>query len=458
MPRLIRLLALGTVLLCTFPLGLRAQAPSDGSLPVPEDYLPALKGILATAVSQSPRMIARNAENAAAEGGRIVARSGQLPNAGGYFGYYPWQRDFREDLPRYADVTRVNYNFSINQPLFHWGALKNNTRIGELQLKMTQGQTAEGYRLLVQEIRGQYLGLIIKKTSLGRARLGRQVAEENFNVAQSKLEKRVISDADMFMPTVNRDQSVLAADRAYEDFENSKVIFARLCGAPVLTDDQIPDSVPEVPVAAAPALQPLLATYTSQKDPPSYALRNVGDQIEVEKLNYKSISTRLLPKFNFQVGTSQDQTSYTTNIAAKYRVTSIFTGFMVNWTIFDGLAIRGAKATSLARRRQLEQSYQDLSASLVDQARLQMKQVDFSRRDMEITNRLLTSSAGALREKKADAARGVASEADVNTAQMYSKDLEVRAYIARSDYLMKVGEFLSTLQVDPALANLPAQP
>lgn len=456
MLRLIRPLALGIALVGTALPGLRAQA--DGPLPLPEDYLPGLKSILANAVTQSPRMIARNAENAASEGNRIVARAGQLPNAGGFLGYYPWQRDYRADLPRYADVNRVNYNFSINQPLFHWGALQNATRIGEIQLRMTQSQTAEGYRLLVQEIRAQYLMLIIRKADLAKSHLGAKVTEENYSVAQTKLEKRVISDADMFMPTVNRDQARLSVDRAQEDFENSKAVFARLCGSAPLSDDQIPDAVPDVSAAPVTSLEPLLRAYTSQKDPDSYALRNIGDQIEVEKLNYKTISTRLLPTLNFQIGTSQDQTSYTTNIAAKYRVTSIFTGFMVNWTVFDGLAIRGAKATSLARRHQLEQSYKDMSADLVAQARNQLKLVDFARRDMELTNRLLTSSVGTLRDKRADATRGLASAADVSNAEIYNQDLSIKAYAARTDYLMKVGDFLSTLQQDPALANLPAKP
>jgi len=45
-----------------------------------------------------------------------------------------------------------------------------------------------------------------------------------------------------------------------------------------------------------------------------------------------------------------------------------------------------------------------------EQARIQYKQVGFSRRGMDIANRYLVSSAGALRDKKADAGRGLASE------------------------------------------------
>ncbi len=72
---------------------------------------------------------------------------------------------------------------------------------------MTRGQTADGYRLLVQEIRAQYLSLIIKKAILGQGPARPRTAEENFGVAQTKLEKKVISDADMFVPTLTRDQA-----------------------------------------------------------------------------------------------------------------------------------------------------------------------------------------------------------------------------------------------------------
>ena len=459
MSRPIRHLALVATFVCVALPGVRSQpyTADPSSLPLPETYFPALKEILSTAVSQSPRMIARNADNAAAEGNRIVMRSGQLPSVGGYYGYYPWQRDWRADLPRYADVARVNYSLSINQPIYHWGALQNNTHIGEIQLRMTEGQTAEGYRILVQEIRAQYLGLIIKKAAVAKSRLYLKMAEDNYAVSKTKLEKKVISEADMFLPQVTLDRARLAADRGEEDYNDGKSVFAKLSGTPVLSDAQIPEEIPD-PAGPVPALEPMLADYTSHKEPNSYNLKYLGDQIEVEKLTYENTKTRLLPQLNFQIATSQDQTSYTTNIAAKYRLTSIYTGFMINWSIFDGFATRGAMASSLARRRQLEQSYKDMSANLADQAHSQLKQVEFARRGMVIANQLLQSSAGALQYRKADAARGLASEADVNTFQLSYQEAQLNAYSARYDYLMKTGEFLSTMLMDPALANLPKHP
>jgi len=457
MPRLIRLLALGTTFFCVALPGVRSQPDGNSSFPLPETYFPALKGILSAAVSQSPRMVARNAENAVAEGNQIVMRSGQLPSVGGYVQFFPWQRDDRADLPAPTNTKRLNYSLTLTQPIYHWGALQNNTRIGELQLRMTQGQTFEGYRLLVQEIRGQYLQLVVKKAIREKSQLGLRMAQDNFAVAQTKLEKKVNSEADMFQPRVGLEQAKLNADRSSEDYENLKAVFAKLCGAPVLSDAEIPDSFPD-PSDSHPAFEPMLAAFTSQKDPNSYSLRYLGDQIEVERLSYENVTTRLRPKLNFLMGVSQDQTSYTTNISAKYRLTSLFAGVSLNWSIFDGFATRGAAASSLARRRMLEQSYQDLAVNLADQARSQLKQVGFARRGMEIANMLLNSSASALREKKNDAGRGLASEADVNTYDLSRQEAQIYAYNTRADYLMKSGDYLSTLLEDPALANLPAHP
>jgi len=456
MPRLIRLLALGaTSLSLALPFA-RSQSPDTSNLPLPETYFPALREILSAAVKQSPRMVARNADNAAAEGNRIVQRAGQLPSLSGWASYYPWDWQDRKDLLKTTTTTKLNYNVTLSQALFHWGALQNNTRIGELQLRMSQGQTADGYRILVQEIRSQYLALIIKKATVGKANLSRQMAEDNFTAAQNKFEKKVISESDMFMPTLSRDQARLVEDRVTEDYASAKSVFAKLCGMPVLSDEQIPNGIPDITVEPT-AFEPMLTEFT-QKTPETFTTKYISDQIEVEKLTYDTLNVRLRPKFNALAGTSLDQQSYTTNIAQKFQVTDYFIGVSVSWNIFDGFATSGAKASSLARRRQLEQSYKALSADLSDAARSQYKQVGFSRRAMELSNRLLEGSTGALRDKKLAASRGLASETDVNTFQLQLQDAQINAYIARSDYLIKSGDFLSTTQKDPALSNLPHEP
>jgi outer membrane protein TolC len=434
----------------------RAGAQDPSTLPLAENVFPALKPIIEAAVKQSPRMVSRNTDNAIAEQNRIAARSGQLPTVSAYVAYNPWQRDDRADLAAPTDTKKFFYNASINQPIFHWGAIVSNTRLGELQVKLAKGQTADAYRILVQEIRGLYLALIVKKTTVKRAQLALGMAQDQLALAESKYEKRVIAESDLFTPRLNRDQSVLAVDRVTEDFEATKLAFSRLTGMPVLADSQIPDDIPNI-TAAQEAMNTYLAKYTSGGDSKSYYLDTLRTQIEMEKLNYKIADTRLKPKLNAVAGVSQDEQSYTSNIAAKYKVQSTYVGVQLNWAIFDGFAARSAKTASLLRRRQAELNYEDAVATLNSQARSSLKQLGFSARSMEIANRVLSSSEGYLHGRQEDAKRGVASDADVSAARIGYVDAQLNALNSRFDYMTKTGDFLSLITEDPALANLSGQ-
>lgn len=399
-------------------------------------------------------MVARNLENTIAEAIRIERRAGQLPAIGGYANYFPWTRDNRADLQSTTVTQKYSYNFSVNQPLYHWGSLQNSTRIGELQLKMAQGQTVEVYRLLAQEIRTQFLQLILKKARMAQTRLGQQQAEEQFAVAKSNLENNTIAPSAIFFPDVALEQARLALDRAVEDYETSKAGLARLCGCDPYTEDDIPDAIPGV--------QPnrdiwpsMLAEFAGPAEPRSYSIQNIQRQLEVARLEYRIASVRLRPKLNLLIGTSQDEISYSANIAARSKVQSLFTGATVNWSIFDGFATRAQKMSSLARIRQLEQAFRDMSAEARETARAKLRQLEFAARSLELSERMFNVAAGGYNARKEDLVRGLASRADVRAAEIAFAGSQIETYVARGDYLLKVTDFLSSILRDPALANLP---
>ena len=454
MLRLSRLLALG-LMLGSVITSARAQAPEPVSLPLPETFFPGLKQIIADAIKQSPSMVSRNTENAIAEQDRIAARAGQLPSLGGNLQYNPLERDYRADHAGYLKTQQLTYSVTLNQPLFHWGELKANTRIGELRLKMARGQTAEAYRLLVQEIRSRYMAVIMSKVIVARGQLGLAIARDQLAVAQQKYDKKVFSDADMFLPRLTCDQATLTADRTAEDYRTAKLTLAKLSGAPVLDDSQIPDEIPSVP-GAQDQLQSLVNAYSSEKDLKSYALDNLRTQIEVEKLNYTVATTRLKPKLNMVLGATQDQQSYTADISTRYELQTYYAGIQVSWSIFDGFAARSAINSSLLRRRQMEQGFQDATTNQLDEVRNELKQLGFSARAMELSERLLGSAEAGLHMKQDDLKRGLASDAEVSSAKLDYSFAQVAAFNARADYLTRISGLLSDMVEDPALASLPA--
>ena len=436
-------------------VGLWAAAPTANELVLPERIFPQLEAILQKAVQQSPRMLNRALDLEIAENNRISARSNLLPSLGSYYNYYQAQ-DARADLAGRHEVTKIAYNFSLNQPVFYWGERRNNAEIGKISARIAQGQYRDGYRMLAQTLRNDYLRIIVQKLGVQRAEFNAKYTQNVLKQEEIRLAQKVISEYLIFNVRLTAEQAQIALERAHFDFENAKMSFARLAGLAVMTDDMIPNSIPAVTYAAG-TFDQLLAGFLNQKDPPTTEADTLRRQLAIENLNYANQKTRLRPKFNAVLGVNQDEQSFTTNVAQKFRVNSIYGGVSANWTLFDGFSAGAAQRNALARRRQLENDYKEMTERLAQQAQTQVKLVNFFARYMSINDRFMTSSEGNLKTKQDEFSRGIMSEADVSLAQLALYDAQINAYNGRSDFLAKIGDFLGTVMEDPVVTNLPAQ-
>jgi outer membrane protein TolC len=446
-----RLAAAGLLLVANVCLG----APVTGQLTLPEGVYAGLDDILKKAVEQSPRMLSRSLDLEIAEQNRITARAGMLPSLSSSFSYFEASDD-RADLPERQRVTKIAYNVTLSQPIFHWGERRNTARIGEIQQKITQGQVREAYRLLAQELRAGYLRLIVLKLGAKRAVFNRDFTAKNLRQEEDRAAKGVISEVEIAAARLSAEQAQNASDRAEFEFHTAKISFARLAGLPAISDDSVPDTVPGLPYALEP-YQQLLAGFLNQKELPSPEAVALRNHIEVEKLNYANQRTRLRPKVNAVVATNQDEQSYTANVGLKYEVNSIYGGVSVYWTIFDGFASSASARASLARRRQMEIDYRQLSERLGQDAQNQLKLIEFSARNMSIYDRYLNKSETNLASMQEQFRRGARSETEVAMAQIGLYDSQANAMGARIDFFLKIGDFLGVIVEDPILANLPAQ-
>ena len=434
--------------------GILAAESTTNGLVLPEKIFPQLESVLQSAIKQSPRMLNRALDLEIAENNRIQARANLLPNLGGYANYFE-ARDTRADLSGRLSVTKVYYNFSISQPLFHWGERRNNAQMGEIQASIAKGQYRDGYRALAQILRSDYMRLIVQKLAVKRAAFYAEYTKNQLAKEEIRLAQKVISEYQIFAVRLAAEQAQIASERARFDFEMAKASFARLSGQTVMADDVIPDAIHAVPYEAA-TYERLLAGFLSQKDPPSIEAVTLRKQLENEGLNYANLKTRLRPKFNAVLGVSQDEQSYTINTAQRFRYNSLFGGVSANWTIFDGFASQAAVRNGLARRRQMENDYKDLTERLVQLAQTHVKQIDFAARSMAILDRAVVSSEGNLKTKQDDFARGISSEDEINLARLALFDAQISAFNGRSDYLYRTGDFLGTIMEDPVVTNVAA--
>lgn len=422
----------------------------------PEQSMPHLDGILKQAVAQSPTMISRAIDLELAEQDRITARAGLLPSFVGGASYYK-ARDEREDLKQLGmgplNVTKIYYNFAISQPLYHWGDRMNYARMGEIRQSITQGNFQEAYRKLAQEVRNQYFRLILDKVRLERSRFYADFAANQLKQGEVRLQKKVVSEAQMFTIRMEAERSQIAAERGAFDFENDKTTFSRLTGLPPLRDDEIPNTIPPVTVQDQ-AIQQSLSEFLAQKDLPSAEADSYRKLMKIEDVTLAITKTRLRPKFGVSIGISQDEQSYTLNTAQKYAVQSLFGGVSMSWSIFDGFSANAALRTQLAKIRQMRNEYRGLTERLAQQAQSQARLIGFAGRMLSITERYLVSGEGNLQSKKAEFSRGVISEDDLSGAQIGLYDSQIAALGARADYYNQVCEFLGTVVEDPVLRNL----
>lgn len=420
-----------------------------------ETVFPELQPILTAALQQSPRMLERNLDVEAAIGDGMQATAGKYPSVSGYF-QDSQARDRREDLHATLSVEKLYYSLGITQPIFHWGAVRDRAKIGEIREKIALKQYAQGYAALAQEIRASYLRLIVQKVQLQTAKYDQQQTEQALKLAEDRLRNRVISEAEIFHPRIAVQQAVLNTDRAQDAFDETKRLFRLLTGMSAPPDNAIPTDIAPLKITPQHADR-LLAGFLSQPEPKTFATELLKAQLDIERLGYQINRTNLRPKFNVVAGISQDEQSYTANIAAKYAVQSRYIGISGSWNIFDGFATRGALRSSLARVRKLEASYKQLTDSLSAEAQRSARQVNFVERQMAIQDQLMSSATNFLQYRKDEFARGTVSETDVATVQgVYNREL-LTTLQARSDYLLKFSEFLSLIMEDPAVANVPAR-
>jgi outer membrane protein TolC len=427
---------------------LAPAAIANDSLVMPEDVFPALQQTLTALAGQSPRMVANNLNLLAADGELEQARSGLYPTLGGFYQYNQTQ-DQRNDLPGTTlDTDKTYYSLVLTQPLFHWGERRNTARIGEIRREIATENYSEAYRLLAQEVRATYLAVVAGKVHYETARFNRVRANQDLALAEDRLAKKEISDNVVFQNRIAADEAQIREEAAEMELATAKQNLAALTGQPELADAAIPESIPSLPVSRV-QVERLLAQFLAQGEPDTAAARIQRQSIIIEDLTYQNQKTRLKPKLNFVAGLSQDEQSYTANLAQKYGVQSRYVGLAVNWSIFDGFAARGATASALARKRLAEHNYKQYTETLARDARRAARMVNLAERQLAISERLLNSSGNFLEYTKADFERGQAAVTDVAKAQAgYNNSLSA-TNTARANYLLRISEFASLIGVAP---------
>lgn len=423
---------------------------------LPEEALPGLGDLIDSAMLQSPRMIVRHAEEIAADGDLWVAKAARLPNFGGWA---QWVRS-REDRGDFSDplsAEKSYYSFSITQPLFHWGAISRSVDTAKIRKAIDDGRTEQAYLALVQDLRANYLLMVRDRRTLERMRFATQIMDERLEEARGRRAQNQISDADLFNVELSHERNAVSLALALESFETTRRVVGRMSGRATPTEDTVPLEYPKPQVEEeAGVLASLLARFIAAEIPDNIDIEIALKELEVRHNDLHVTRMTLRPKINLVTGITQDEQSYTANIAQKYEVQSVFGGVSMSWTLFDGFANRARVKSAVERLRAAEVNLDAQKAEMIDRAASFGRQLKILAMSVEIAEKELGSARSHLDLTGQRAGRGEASKAELNSATLNLHDVMGSTLYARSNYWTKVSEFLGLIGADPVLDRLPA--
>jgi outer membrane protein TolC len=419
---------------------------------LPEDLLPGLKALLEESVKQSPTLLARNIEVAQAEGQRIMDRANLFPTLSGYGSYSANESAVATTSSSKSKNDGFFYGVSFSQPVFGWGSFKAQADLGKLGRQVAEHYYAEAYRTLSLSIRSQYLGLVARKMTLRNLQSNLKFAENYLALQEARLRDGRISVGEITAPRLGVDESRIYVDRAQTDLDHSRRMLAALAGVQDIPEESIPSELPR-PAYAAETLSAYFASWQNFAADDTPMADVYKDTIRQRELSYKIAKTRLLPKFYLNASYyQQNQTTVVTNRIEQTAITTTTYGITANWTLFDGLATRGAKLSALSARRLAERNLAIYQKSTTDYVRLLEKQIGFAGRLMDLTETRRDLALAAVKKVQDDVRSGVSSQSVLDNVTQLANKAELEALSARSEFLTRWSEYVSTLGVDPAMA------
>lgn len=429
---------------------------SDVAGTMPEDYLPELKQILATALQRSPNVIEPLLMIELREAGRITANAARLPSLGSNVSYGSTELAESGSSTNRSRDNGLFYSFGLNQPLFHWGALKNQTAIANINLLLAAKNFEKAYRELSVLLRQSYLQLIVSKARLRAARDSLQLNRKAVEIAKERLQRGVASAADLAGEELRARELALDVNRAEVELINGRRTFSRIAGIPELPEQSIPEDIPKPLYSAA------LATALSSallRDGAKGTVEAQMHELRLKEamLRYQIERVRLYPKFNAGAGYSLENTTTVGTSVGQRAVARQTLSITANWAIFDGFATRAAKMEARSMQRAAAARRDAEMNVLLDEVQALHRQLGLDVEQLELVEIRRAMAVETRRRAAEEVGYGNLSPGEVDRAETGIRLADARTLEARAALLARWSQFVAIAGEDPILNNLPVR-
>jgi outer membrane protein TolC len=433
--------------------GVCAQ-PSDIVGTMPEDYLPELKSILATALRRSPSTIMPLFEIEQRQAHRMKENANRLPSLAGNFSYGRTELSESGNNTSRSRDQGLQYNIGLGQPLFYWNALKNASTIANINVLLSQKNYARAYRDLGVLLRKRYLEMIVLKAQLQAQRESLRFRRQNLAVKKERLATGMITPAEVSGEELAIDELALALERSEAEALAVRRTFSRLAGVPELAEASIPEELP-VPVYSETVATNISAALLRDGATKTIEAGIHDLRVREAQLRYNIEKVRLLPKFNFGAGYNLENTTTVGTSVGQRAVARQTLSITGSWNFFDGFATRAAKMEARAVQRLQKARRQADLEELMETAQALARQLQLDVRQLEYTEVHRALAVHSRQRVGVEAELGNASKSAVDRAQYEILRANASNVAARATFLARWSEFVAVAGEDPVLNNLP---
>jgi outer membrane protein TolC len=448
--------ARGAALACVLSGPIWAQQTGvTGTLP--EELMPGLRPMIENGLKQAPDMISRDINISISEAQRLAYGYGpMLPSLSGNAQYGEYQTAIANNPQATSHTQGSFYELDFNQPVFRWGALRNQLQMQRIAVLLSEKDFELGYLGFANAVRRQYTGLIIQKMALRNSRLNLKIKQKAMDLANVQVKAGTIPQAIVNSTQLDLDSTQLGYDRDVQSYDFARRALARVVGLKDIPDDSIPEGIP-LPKYSAATSAALVSELLQSGAQNTIQVQQGRLQLAQSELQYKNARLGLMPNFSAHATLQEwNQNNVQNGSVTQTALTSEQYYLRVDWNIFDGFQTHGHKREALLHRRQAERQLDQTTDQIMTDAQNSRRGVDLAWRQLQITERQFSLSNYSNLQQQTEFKLGNVSQDDADRSQYVYNASEIDDASTRNGFLTSWCDFLSVVDADPVMKQLPA--
>ena len=427
-------------------LAMPTQCLGDVGFTTAETLFPELVAIYQTTSEKAPSLHVQYQSVGISEGNAFVSASEKYPDLrlianGGY------ARNVRQDAAA-TDIARADFSLALEHPIYKWGAVKAQDRIGEIDVTLARNNYRRFYQALVSQVRSLYLDLVLEKTTWRNKLLREKIIRKLIKDQTERQRLGTVSEEETILVLIDLKESLLRIEQDRLSMERDLQQFRHLTGFDRLFLEAIPETIPQLTFSKD-AANELLLEFIENGMMEKSEWRIKEDQINKAREKLTISKSRNRPLLGLLVSARQEQR----DTSARDDVPTLvyFGGFQVKWDIFDGFATKGRTLANIAQIRLLELQLKDMQSQFTRQVEELASDLSLEHRFLELKEERFRVGVKKWGRVQLDWANKVISELQYLQGQSQHFERERKLYESRSRFLLKSSDFLSLVGHDPAM-------